>query len=193
MCRLVQPVSNESNDALTRRVPSTSSFVKSSSWPILQNALRQPITGMDDINSNVPCPQDTCTVMYDNITTIPCQPAEDKDAHYISTNHSSLPNKADEAIDMTGPFCEGLSGCVDDYSDYSTNQFEAEEGIQIIIPVYCKPQIPQSNWLDDSPLVMQDEPNPSMTISMPTSTSNGKKNLCRCVICIIMFYMYSYA
>ena len=36
-----------------------------------------------------------------------------------------------------------------DYNDYNPNQFKAEEGAQMIIPSCCKPQIPQSIWLED--------------------------------------------
>ena len=174
---LVQPVevaSDEPNNhAVTTRDSSVSAFVKSSSWPSLQNALCQPITRTDDINRVIPYAQDTA--IYDKVTTVPCQPAEDQDALYISTNYSSLPNKADETIDINGPFCEGLSGYVDDYSDYGTNQCE-EEGIQFLVPNYCKPQSPQSHWLEDSPLVMQDEHSPTITVSVPSSTTtSGKK------------------
>ena len=172
MCvHLVQPVEVAGNEA--------SNHVVTTSSPILQNTLLQPITGMDDINSIIACPQDT--LAYD-ITTVPCQPAEDKDTLFISTNHSSLPNKADETIVMIEPFCEGLSGCVDDYSYYSTDQFEVEEGIQYIVPIYCKPQIPQFHWFEDCPLVVQDCPlvvqdehSPTITILVPSSTTGSGK------------------
>ena len=178
---LVQPVeamNNESSDyAVTRRAPLVaSSFVKSSSWPLLQNAIRQPIPGMNDNNSVMAPLQDT--VVYDTVTTVPCQPAEDQDALYISINHSSLHNKGDEAINFDGPFSED-----DDCSDFTTD--EAVEGsscVQIIDPNYCKPQTPQSNWVEDnSPLVIRDGSAPtSGTISTSTSTTSGKIHSGKC-------------
>ena len=179
-------MNNEPSDcAVTRRASSdTSSFVKSSSWPLLQNAIRQPVPGMNDINSVIVPPEDT--VVYDMVTTVPCQPIEDQDALYISIGHSSLRNRGDETINFDGPFRED-----DDCSDCTTDEaIEGSSCVQIIDPNYSRPQIPQSNWLEDnSPLMMQDGSTQSVTISAP-STTNGKmhsgKSECVCNV----LYLY---
>ena len=60
------------------------------------------------------------------MTTVSCQPADDQDAMYIalygSIKSSSMPMKG-----KNWPFCEGFSGDIDDWSDYSIN--DPEEGL----------------------------------------------------------------
>ena len=169
----VEAVSDEpSGHVATRKASSASKIVKS---PTLKDAVR-PMTAMNDIDS-VTVPQD---IRHDDndVTTISHQPAKEQDAMYFSVTHSSLHNKGnDEAMDINGPirpFCEGLSGCVDDYSDYSTN--EAEEGsycLSAFVPVnYYMPENPQPIVVEESPLVFQDE---ALTVSVPSTSSSGKK------------------
>ena len=174
---LVQPVqamNNELNDfAVTRRaLPDTSSFVKSSSWSLLQNTIRQQFPGMNDINSVIVPPEDTA--VYDKVTTVPCQPVEDQDALYISISHSSLRNRADETINFDGPFSED-----DDCSDCPTD--EAIEGSSCV-------QVTHPNH---SPMVIQDGSTQGVTISAPTSTTSGKMHSGRCECVYIMSYNIS--
>ena len=74
------------------------------------------------------------------------------------------------------------------YSDFTADKaVEGSSYVQMADTDYCKAQIPQSNWLEDSsPLVMQDG-------STPTSISSGKPHLDRCrhVHCNISAYCYS--
>ena len=169
-----EAVSNEpSGHVVTRKASSALNIAKSPSWPSFKYAI-QPMTAMNGIDK-VPLSQDTPVHHDDDITTTSCQPAEEQDALYFSINHSSLHNKGDETMDINGPFCEGLSGCIDDYSDYSTNK--AEEGsycLLTFVPNYYIPENPPIIVVDESPLVLQDGPNEVITVSVPTSTS-GKK------------------
>ena len=98
----------------------------------------------------------------------------------MSLTRTSLPTKGDEKIDIYGPFCEGLSGDVDDYGDYSTN--DAEEASCQLTPSainYCMPQPPRPIFDEDSPLVMQDASGPSTVTSKSTFTS-GKQPCIHC-------------
>ena len=116
-----------------------------------------------------------------DVTTTCHQPVGGRDVRYFSLNPSSLHNKEHEEIDVNGPvFCEGLSGDIDDYSDYSTN--DPEEGSfceqTIVTVVFHIPEAPHTIMLEVSPLVVQDG---SMeleviTTSAPTSTSAHGKN-----------------
>lgn len=175
---VAEAVSNEpTSHVVTRKAPSATKIVKSPSWPTLKHAIR-PMTAMNDVDSVI-LPQD---LHHDdnNVTTTSCQPAEEQDVLYFSVNHSSLHNKGNETMDINGPirpFCEGLSGCVDDYSDYSTN--EAEEGsycLSTFVPVnYYIPENPLPITVEESPLVLQDGPNEALTVSFPTSSNSSKK------------------
>ena len=182
MCaHLVQPEearNNESSDcAVTRRAPSAaSSVVKSPSWPLLQNAnTRYPFNESNVINDVTLLSQyKQETVSYDKVTTVSCQPAEDQNAIYTSIKSSSLPNKG-EKIDITGPFCEGLSGDIDDYSDYSTN--DPEEGslcIHAITPNFYIPDSPQPVLVEESSLVLPDGPSQSIS----ACATSGKRHVC---------------
>ena len=138
------------------------------------------MTAMNDINS-VPLSQDIVVRHDDNdVTMSSCQPAEEQDMLYFSVNNSSLHNKGNETMDFNGPFCEGLSRCIDDYSDYSTN--DAEEGSfcsSKFVPVhYYIPKNPVPIVMEESPLVLQD--GQAVTISVATNastTSTSGKNL----------------
>ena len=191
MCaHLAQPVeakNDESMDhAVTRKAHSvTSSLEKSSSWPLLQSAATRHLfnesNDINDVTLLPQCKQDT--IACDNkVTTISCQPTEDQDAMYVSTKSSSLPNKG-ENIELTGPFCEGLSGDIDDYSDYSTN--DPEEGSLCMlstVPNFYIPDSPQPVFVEESPLVLPDGPSQSISDCALTTTS-GKRR-CVCVVCV---------
>ena len=123
--------------------------------------------------------QGSVTSHNDDVTTICLQPVEGRDARYFSLNCSSLHNKEHEKIDVNGPYCEGLSGEIDDYSDCSTK--DPEEGSyceQTIVPVtFYIPERPQPIMLEVSPLVMQDGSREAFVTSAPTSSSAHGKYL----------------
>ena len=174
-----------SSHGVTRKASSASGFVKSPSWPSLKHAI-QPITLINDVSIDPPLPCDT-VVCHDNndVTTTACQPTEEQDALYFSVNKSSLHNKGDEIMDINGPFCEGLSGCIDDYSDHATNQPEEGSTCMLTLNSECCyiPEKPLPIVIEDSPLVLQDDPNETITVSLPTnSTSSGKKHPCRSIV-----------
>lgn len=168
-----ETVSNEpSSDEMTREA--STDLMTSPRTSSLQNVIHQSVAGMDDINnSGLSLPQHKQkTLAYHNaqcwatvnsyqctddngVTVISHQPEENR---YVSISHTSL-HKGDEKMVMGGPlFCEGLSGNIDDYSDY-------------VIPInYCMPEIPQSIMLEESPLVIQDGYSQATTIPVLTTT-----------------------
>ena len=122
-------------------------------------------------------------------TTLHHRPVERCDARYFSLNCSSLYSKEHEEIDVNGPYCEGLSVEIDDYSNYSTN--DPEEGSyceQTIVPiVFHIPERPQPIMLEVSPVVIQDE---VITTSVPTSTSHSTHGKCSICVATIAGYQY---
>ena len=194
MLILVQPVEAVNNElmdhAVTRKAHSvTSSLGKSPSWPLLQKAAtRHLFHESNDINDGNLLPRcEQGTLAYDDkVTTISYQPTEDQDTMYVSTKSSSLPNKG-EKIDLTGPFCEGLSGDIDDYSDYSTNDADPEEGslcMQMVSPRFYIPDSPQPVFVEESPLMLPDGPSQSISACVLT-TASGERHVCVCVrVCV---------
>ena len=175
-------VSDEPSDhEITRKVSVRAGFAKPSSSS-LQSTFHQPLTGMDvDSNGDSPLPQHKHKTLayqtnplsgvvnshpcsdssHDNEVTTTCYQPEGHDFPCTSMNYTSAYTR-DEKMLVGGPiYCEGLSGNIDDYSDY-------------VVPMnYCMPEVPQLIMLDESPLVMQD--GPSQTVTTILMTASGKK------------------